>query len=128
MILLGGCGSKSGRPVEVGSTVFVMGTAVTTTVYGTDAANQKNAAEQELYQVDREISWRNDTSVISEFNSMHQADISSVRKVIEMALDVAAQSQGAFDPTIQPVSSLWDFGGDHMRLPDPEEILSLIHI
>lgn len=122
MILLSGCGSKSGRPLEVSSTVFVMGTAVTTTVYGTDAADQKNAAEQELYQVDREISWRNDTSVISEFNSMHQADIASVRKVIEMALDVAAQSQGAFDPTIQPVSSLWDFGGDHQRLPDPEEI------
>ena len=66
--LLTGCGKGDGQQ-EVSSTVFVMGTAVTTQVYGEDAENQKNAVEQELYQVDREISWRNDTSVVSDFNT-----------------------------------------------------------
>lgn len=119
--LLTGCGKGDGQQ-EVSSTVFVMGTAVTTQVYGEDAENQKNAVEQELYQVDREISWRNDTSVVSDFNTYGRADISSARKVFEVAVDIAQQSQGAFDPTIQPVSVLWDFDGDNERLPDSEEI------
>jgi thiamine biosynthesis lipoprotein len=43
--------------------------------------------------------------------------------LIENALDCARETQGAFDPTIGPLTRLWNFsGGGDPRLPSPEEI------
>lgn len=44
-------------------------------------------------------------------------------KLIEEALRIAQQTNGAFDPTIGPVSVLWQFSGDkEPRLPSESEI------
>ena len=47
-------------------------------------------------------------------------------EVYRIALDVAEKSGGAFDPTILPVSKLWDFGGENQRHPSQEEIKSAL--
>jgi thiamine biosynthesis lipoprotein len=49
-----------------------------------------------------------------------------VFEVIEMAIRYAALSGGAFNPAIGPLVSLWGIGGDHPRLPSPEEIDALL--
>ncbi len=44
-------------------------------------------------------------------------------KLIGEALRIAQQTQGSFDPTIGPVSRLWQFSGDkEPRLPAESEI------
>lgn len=47
-----------------------------------------------------------------------------LRAIIEKGLYYSAQSKGAFDITILPVSSLWDFQGSDARVPDKDEIES----
>jgi thiamine biosynthesis lipoprotein len=42
--------------------------------------------------------------------------------VMERALYYAEISDGAFDPTVGPLVSLWGIGGDNERLPSQEEI------
>lgn len=42
--------------------------------------------------------------------------------LISLALSYCADTQGLFDITIAPVSSLWDFSSDEPALPDPSAI------
>jgi Membrane-associated lipoprotein involved in thiamine biosynthesis len=43
-------------------------------------------------------------------------------KVIERAIFFAEISNGAFDPSVGPLVSLWGIGGDNARVPSREEI------
>jgi thiamine biosynthesis lipoprotein len=43
--------------------------------------------------------------------------------VIERALYFARLSEGAFDPTVEPLVFLWDIGGDNQRVPSQIEIM-----
>ncbi|HEY0269072.1 MAG TPA: FAD:protein FMN transferase, partial [Methyloradius sp.] len=47
-------------------------------------------------------------------------------RVLECALEIAADTDGAFDPTIGPLVNLWGFGPDPVRdsLPSREQILA----
>ncbi|GHT86330.1 FAD:protein FMN transferase [Spirochaetia bacterium] len=45
-----------------------------------------------------------------------------VFEVIERAVYYAEISEGAFDPTVGPLVSLWGIGGDNERVPSREEI------
>jgi thiamine biosynthesis lipoprotein len=45
-------------------------------------------------------------------------------RVMQFSLQLAEQTQGAFDPTVEPLVNLWGFGPDGRRLspPSPDEI------
>jgi thiamine biosynthesis lipoprotein len=45
-----------------------------------------------------------------------------VFEVVEKAARYAGLSDGAFDPSVGPLVSLWDIGGDSPRVPSPEDI------
>lgn len=45
-----------------------------------------------------------------------------LRALIERSLELAAASDGAFDPTWAALWGLWDFKADHPALPDPAEV------
>ena len=47
-------------------------------------------------------------------------------EVIQKALDIAALSKGAFDPTVGPLVEAWDIGGDDPRKPPQSEIDALL--
>ena len=42
--------------------------------------------------------------------------------VIKKAVEYSKLSDGAFDPTIRPVVSLWGINTDHARIPKADEI------
>jgi thiamine biosynthesis lipoprotein len=46
--------------------------------------------------------------------------------VLEKALYFAEISNGAFDPTIQPLTALWNISGEKPRLPDYAEIKAVL--
>jgi thiamine biosynthesis lipoprotein len=94
-----------------------------------DADLSKQAAEDlyqqvlaALEQVNKEMSTYRPDSEINRFNqaSAGQPHVPSegFSRVSEFALDLAAESGGAFDPTIGPLVALWGFG-PALRLQDP---------
>lgn len=117
--------SLTNETVKEQSTAFSMGTAITTTLYGRNSSQLEEnlaAVSQSLTAVDADISWRNDGSLVSIFNQEHMADVSSRARAFEVALDVAEQSGGAFDPTVLSVSQLWNIGSEGQRHPADAEI------
>ena len=111
--------------VKVQDTAFSMGTAITSTLYGSnsDILEQNLASVREcLSKVDQEISWRNEGSLTDIFNKEHSVSVGNREEVFRQALDVAKESGGAFDPTVLSVSELWDIGGENERHPSDEEI------
>ncbi|WP_405319294.1 FAD:protein FMN transferase [Frisingicoccus sp.] len=111
--------------VKVQDTAFSMGTAITSTLYGRNSDElEKNlqSVNQCLTDVDLDISWRNEGSLVSIFNEKHSVDVSSRESVFETALDIAGKSGGAFDPTVLSVSELWNIGSEEQRHPADSEI------
>lgn len=81
-----------------------------------------------LEQVNDEMStWREDSD-ISRFNRLPAGEAMVVPEsfafVLEMALQVAELTDGAYDPTVGPLVNLWGFGPPqrHDRAPEPEAV------
>ena len=111
---------------DVQDTAFPMGTAITSTLYGRNRGRtgRKNLdrISQCLNDVDQDISWREEDSLVSVFNRQHEVSVNDREEVFQMALKVAQDSGGAFDPTVLSVSGLWDIGGENQRHPSKTEI------
>ena len=110
---------------DVQDTAFSMGTAITSTLYGRNREDLEENLErisQCLSDVDRDISWREEDSLVDVFNRQHEVSVDSREEVFQLALEVAQESGGAFDPTVLSVSGLWDIGGENQRHPSQTEI------
>jgi thiamine biosynthesis lipoprotein len=83
------------------------------------------AIEAELATVDRQMStWRDDSDLQRVRRAEGAAPVpEGVARVVAEALDLAAASGGAFDPTVQPLMELWGFHGTpRATLPSDDEI------
>lgn len=115
---------------EAQSTIFTMGTVFSIQLYGDDADDLLQSTEEGLYEDNSLISWREDGSVISQFNTEHTADISQISHLIETAQQVYEDSGGAFDITVLPLTKVWgfdqigdaDFDIDSLTVPDQSAI------
>lgn len=84
--------------------------------------------EEELARINSQMSTWDEESEISRFN--HSRSLEAFRcsadfsDVVRQSLELAESSDGAFDPTLQPLLNLWGFGseGDDYRIPTDEEI------
>ena len=114
------------KPQSYECTNYAMGTYVQQTVYGKNAQQAAKAAAQKIGELENLISWRLSDSDISKLNQASGSDWISIDSrtaaILQKSLDVAEKSNGALDPTILPISSLWDFGGENQHLPSKEEI------
>ena len=115
-----------------------MGTAWTATWHGsrgnTDAVPASVVADELQRLLDRVdgmmSTWRDD-SEISRFNSAMSTDWFTVShdtmRVLRRALEIAAESGGAFDVTVSPLVDLWGFGVAGRRpTPDEEQVAAAI--
>ena len=123
------------QPVEVTDESFKLGTVIRMSVYGRD----KELAEQAVADANREISRyeklfsvnvkNSDVDRINKHKHLTSKISPETEKLIIYSLEMAKKTNGAFDPTIGPVVSLWGIGTDKARVPSPEEInkaLSLV--
>ena len=108
------------------STEFAMGSYVQQTVYGDRREEAASEAANAVQRLENQISWRIEGSDIARLNEAAGTDWIAIdpqtAELLAQALDVAKRSNGAYDPTILPVSSLWDFGGENQHLPEAEQI------
>lgn len=89
-----------------------------------DDISQRIAAR--LDKVNQQMSTYIDDSELSRFNHSTQVDTwldvsPETAKVVAYALEVAADSNGAFDPTVGPVVDLWGFGPPERRPQPPTD-------
>jgi thiamine biosynthesis lipoprotein len=111
-------------------TNYAMGTYIQQTVYGRNREAAAAAAAKSIGELEDLISWRIEDSDVSKLNAAAGPDWTKIDprtlSVLKTSLDVARKSGGAFEPTILPITSLWDFGGDNQHVPSKQEIAEFL--
>jgi thiamine biosynthesis lipoprotein len=118
------------NPVFRGHT---MGTTYEVRIVGSSMAQSqvealKEEIEQSLEEINQQMSTYEPESEISRFNRHRETAPFPVSapfaRVTATALELAAATDGAFDPTLDPLISLWGFGteGIPAEPPTPEQI------
>lgn len=107
-------------------TNYAMKTYVQQSVYGKSAKSAAAAAADRIGTLENLITLQSEDSDTSHLNAAAGTVWTSIdpktAKLLRTVLAVAASSDGAYDPTILPVSALWDFGGDNQRVPSQSDI------
>lgn len=131
LILLLFLPSCSKKAAEVESQSFIMlGTLCRISIYEGASEGAFTAAFARIKEVEERMSLHSDASEIAQVNAM--AGIAPVAvsldtfMVVAEALEFAALSDGAFDPTVGPLVKAWDIGFDGARLPEAQEIAALL--
>lgn len=112
------------KPVE--KETYMMGTIVELKVYGKNAEKATENALKRVGEIENKMSVKIETSEISKLNA--KAGVSGEKlsadtySVIEKAVKYSKMTDGAFDPTIEPIVKLWGIGTDAERVPLKGEI------
>jgi thiamine biosynthesis lipoprotein len=111
---------------EVTRSEFLMGTYIEARFYGRQAAAAMDAVFARLVEIEEKMSINLPSSEVSQI--IAQAGQAAVAVspdtffVVERALHYAELTAGKFDPTVQPIVSLWKIGSEDARVPAPAEI------
>ena len=122
-LLLTACGGVQPETSES----FALDTICSQSVYGENADLAIGAVNDMLMHITNTMSM-NEGSYIYEINTAAPNDVrvpEEVAALLETSLDIARETDGAFDPTIGVISALWDISGDP-RVPSAQEIDSAL--
>ena len=121
LILLTLTGCKSREPIS--KTAFLLNTYVTITLYGTQDHQILDGCLDLCKSYEQMLSRTIETSEIYRLN--HRAPEENtvtvsddVARLIEKGLYYSQVSNGSFDITVEPITSLWDFTSNEHRIPD----------
>ena len=122
-LLCGGCAAEADPPrlSEVG---FYLDTVITLSAYVDDAQILKDALE-ECGRYERILSRTIEGSDVWRINHADGEPVEvsdDTAAILRCAREIGGASGGAFDVTIAPASTLWDFTSEAHTLPDAEEI------
>lgn len=127
MFILNGCFnavSISTKPYK--ETQFLMDTILEITAYGSNKEDAVNRAFNEFRHIDKISNRFNPDSQLSKINEL--AGISPVQvdseliEIVQRAIEISELTQGAFDITIGPLTSLWNVGHKVDFIPSQAEI------
>ncbi len=135
--LLVGCSSESeevsGDSVVLRNTLFAMDTVIELTVVAENEETARQAIGEAARTIQSVEDWGSADDPASEMARINAVadgfggDVSAdFAKTLRIALDVAAISNGAFDPTIRPLVERWDFSGESSFVPTDEELAKLL--
>jgi len=117
---------KNNKTSAIEDSRFLLDTLVSIRIYKSDRKEILNEAFKLIEELDNKLSRYNASSEISRINSAPMGTAVPVskatRELIAIGLHYARLSDGAFDPTIGALVSLWGIGTDNARLPTPYEI------
>ena len=122
LLLLSGC-----APAPISKTGFALDTVVSVTLY--QGGDEETAQEALALCRDYEAIF-SPTAPNSELYQVNQGEITrlsgDLAAVLKEALEFAALSGGAFDPTVGALTSLWDFSAQDPSPPDRAAIQSAL--
>lgn len=132
VLLIAGCNRA---PPELAISGPTMGTTYSLKVAaapdGIDSHALRVATDEVLARIDRSMSGYRDDSEISRFNASASTDwfevSADLATVVDCALRVSRESDGAFDITVGPLVAAWGFGaaGEAIDLPDDTRLAEL---
>lgn len=121
------CGKSDNQPVS--STNFYFDTSVTITIYDWDSDAEPESVIKECFAMcnhyDKLFSRTYTDSDVSKINNSNGKSIevnSVVSEVIEDGIKYGNLTDGAFDITIAPLSSLWNIGNQNADIPSETDI------
>ena len=107
--------------------IFAMDTYMTVTAYGENAQKAVDEAEAEIERLDALLSTGNTDSEIASLNENKSATLSEDGGyLVERALEINKETDGAFDIAIYPVMEAWGFPTQNFRVPAEDELLELL--
>ncbi|MBQ1222672.1 MAG: FAD:protein FMN transferase, partial [Oscillospiraceae bacterium] len=98
-----------------------MDTYIQITAYGKNADKFLLAVNEETVRLEGIFSAHKQESELFALNSRKDAYSEELVSLVSEAIALSELTEGAFDPTLLPVSNLWNFGGG-ARIPSEEEI------
>ena len=122
-LLLLGCAGCGQRTVQAGS--FALDTEITVKIYAGGNEADAEAALARIDACERLLSAHREGSDISKLNASAgrpvQVDVLTAR-VLDRALSIGRETEGALDVTLLAVSALWDYRSGSPRVPQQVEI------
>lgn len=116
--------------IAFSSTGTAMGTFVKQTIYCKDPQKICSETLKIIKELENKISWRIKESDIAKINSQAENVDTIISPetldILDMSIKVSNATNSAFNPVILPLSKLWDFGGDHQRVPAEQEIYNVL--
>ena len=113
---------------EASRDIFAMDTYMTVTAYGENAQKAVDEAEAEIERLDALLSTGNADSEIVGLNENKSATLSEDGGyLVERALELNKETDGAFDIAIYPVMEAWGFPTQNFRVPTEEELVELLN-
>ena len=103
---------------------FAMDTVMTATVYG--GADALEAVEAETYRLDALLAAQRDGSEIAAVNDGASEVSEETAALLRRALDIAAETDGAYDPTVYPLMRAWGFTDGNYRVPEQTVLDALL--
>lgn len=122
--VLSGCGAAAGASDDF----FAMDTFMSLTVWGKSEAQAQAAvssAEQRINELSNALSRQVSSSTLAQLNAAGGEAVTlddDTYAALSKAVEYAALTNGAFDPTTAPLSDLWGIGTDHAAVPDAEAL------
>ena len=122
MILMGtGCGKRPAEPVSMSN--FLLNTVVTVTLYDSSDRQILEGCMELCREYEDKFSKTIETSEIYRLNHREagtkEMEVSpETAELIRKGIYYSEISDGAFDITIEPLSSLWDFKAEEPQIPD----------
>ncbi len=104
---------------------FLMDTYMSLSVTASDAENIINESYQKISEIEKAISRTDENSDIYKLNNS-DGEIIAVSDItydiLSIAIDCAIKTDGIFDPTISPITELWDVNSADASVPSQQEI------
>lgn len=129
LALCTGCGQQSTSPEPTERAVFAMDTYITMQVYGREAETALEEVEHLIRRLESQFSVTDEGSEIYAANHSGGKPIiisNDTAFLIDFALSMAHQTNGALEPTIYPVLTVWGFTTDEYHIPTQEELDALL--
>ena len=108
------------------ATTFVLGTVISLKAYGDAAQKAIKQAIEKLNEIDDKLSVFKKSSEISQINQQAGEGFQRVScetyYLLRKTIWYSELQEGAFDPTIRPLVSLWGIGTQKAGIPDNDEI------
>lgn len=105
---------------------FVMGTLLSLQAYGPNAETAFSDTVRRMHEITDRMTINDagsETLLLKQHAAIAPVELSAdTFFVLSRALDYAESTNGAFDPTIEPLVSLWRIGFPDARVPEPNEI------
>lgn len=122
LLTLSGCGGKS-EPYS--TDFFAMDTFMSVKVLGSDGESLAQQCESEINALESVLSRTREDTDIAKLNAADGAPLTlsdEGAKLLSTALDLSAATNGAYDPTVAPLTDLWGIGTEHQKVPSQSEI------